>query len=242
MSTLLFVDESKGPPWITETIQQGDFLKGKLNCPHCKGRLGAFDFLSHISCACGQHTIPPVRVLKDRVDVAQIVGNQSVVTIFRKKRPFGKQQGNEVSSISNQNIVKSTAQSEQSSVSTSAQQCNSGSETENIGTMSSEDVSRGASCETLPCDQENSESCHNAEDNCENSENSNVEDVNIFSFLNQEEFVNVSMANLVYIIKAVAFNTFCYNVFFNVLNLNCITHQLFLKLSELYIYGKNYRL
>ena len=66
--TQFFVDESEAPPWIQQAIVQGQYIKGKLNCPLCHGRVGAFDFVSHIPCRCGQHSIPHVRILSDRVD------------------------------------------------------------------------------------------------------------------------------------------------------------------------------
>lgn len=43
--------------------------KGKLSCPHCSGRVGSFDFEKSVSCDCGRHPLPFVRVSRNRVDV-----------------------------------------------------------------------------------------------------------------------------------------------------------------------------
>lgn len=57
---------------------QGAWQKGKLSCTKCKGRLGSFNFIKTLSCAdCHQHTLPPVHILKDRVDV-KFVDNSNI--------------------------------------------------------------------------------------------------------------------------------------------------------------------
>lgn len=59
-------------------IFQEAWQKGKLSCTKCKGRLGSFNFIKTLSCPdCHQHTLPPVHILKDRVDV-KFVGNSNV--------------------------------------------------------------------------------------------------------------------------------------------------------------------
>ena len=46
------------------------FKKGKLKCPQCSGRVGAFDFLTPVKCRCGDHFTPSIRVAKNRVDLS----------------------------------------------------------------------------------------------------------------------------------------------------------------------------
>ncbi len=49
-------------------LSQGQYLKGKLICPKCCGRVGAFDFIHRNMCECGNHAVEPIHVLKGRVD------------------------------------------------------------------------------------------------------------------------------------------------------------------------------
>ena len=48
---------------------QALFTKGKLNCPKCNGRLGAFDFVARRRCHCGQHLVPVIHIARNRVDL-----------------------------------------------------------------------------------------------------------------------------------------------------------------------------
>ncbi|KAJ9580748.1 hypothetical protein L9F63_024074, partial [Diploptera punctata] len=44
--------------------------KGRLNCPKCRGRVGSFDFVSGLKCDCGKHVLPPVHVVRSKVDIS----------------------------------------------------------------------------------------------------------------------------------------------------------------------------
>ncbi|KAK7096220.1 E3 ubiquitin-protein ligase RNF180-like [Littorina saxatilis] len=69
-STHLFVSHDNGPPWLLDTIIQACYTRGKVLCPKCQGRLGSFDFVkSARKCGCGQTTLPPVHLLRDRIDI-----------------------------------------------------------------------------------------------------------------------------------------------------------------------------
>ena len=92
--TQFFVDENEAPPWIQQAIVQGQYIKGKLNCPLCHGRVGAFDFVSHIPCRCGQHSIPHVRILSDRVDKITSGGNVSPAKPKTFSRKLEKEEAN----------------------------------------------------------------------------------------------------------------------------------------------------
>ncbi|XP_046378224.2 uncharacterized protein LOC124150294 isoform X1 [Haliotis rufescens] len=60
--------ENEELSWIREAINQALWIKGKLNCPKCNGRLGSFDFVNTTHCPCGEQTLPGVHILRDRVD------------------------------------------------------------------------------------------------------------------------------------------------------------------------------
>lgn len=48
---------------------QSSHTSGKITCPKCQGRLGSFDFVrSFRTCPCGESVLPPVHLLRDRVD------------------------------------------------------------------------------------------------------------------------------------------------------------------------------
>ena len=58
---------------------QTGWTKGKLTCTNCQGRLGSFNFVSPMKCSCGQHNLPAVHVVKDRID--KIVRSSKVRSI-----------------------------------------------------------------------------------------------------------------------------------------------------------------
>ena len=57
--------------WIRSQIDSEDWVKGKLVCPHvaCGARLGSFNFITRLKCSCRQHLVPPVHLIKKRVDI-----------------------------------------------------------------------------------------------------------------------------------------------------------------------------
>ncbi|KAJ7393690.1 hypothetical protein OS493_003348 [Desmophyllum pertusum] len=55
-------------PWITESVEEAQWTEGKLYCPKCKSRIGAFDFIHGVQCNCGKFIIPAVWIQKCRVD------------------------------------------------------------------------------------------------------------------------------------------------------------------------------
>lgn len=50
---------------------QADWVKGKLHCPKCASRVGSFNFVSGMQCSCGNSVIPPVHIVKSKVDESQ---------------------------------------------------------------------------------------------------------------------------------------------------------------------------
>ena len=49
---------------------QSSYRKGKICCPKCSCKVGAFDFITPSKCDCGKHVQPPVWIVRNRVDVA----------------------------------------------------------------------------------------------------------------------------------------------------------------------------
>ncbi|EDV23029.1 uncharacterized protein TRIADDRAFT_57875 [Trichoplax adhaerens] len=43
------IGEHHIPSWINKAIENASWTKGKLNCPKCNGRVGAFDFISSVN-------------------------------------------------------------------------------------------------------------------------------------------------------------------------------------------------
>lgn len=66
---VIFLREESLPTWIMQKIQEAEWSKGRLNCEHCDSRLGAFDFVSGIKCECSGHVLPPVHLIKSKVDL-----------------------------------------------------------------------------------------------------------------------------------------------------------------------------
>ena len=47
---------------------QAKWTEGKIYCPKCKSRIGAFDYIHGVHCNCGKFTIPSIWIQKCRVD------------------------------------------------------------------------------------------------------------------------------------------------------------------------------
>ncbi|XP_060519517.1 E3 ubiquitin-protein ligase RNF180-like [Cylas formicarius] len=70
-STSVFLDEERLSDWLTAKISDGQWQKGRINCPHCGSRLGGFDFVSGNKCACMKYILPPVHLTNSKVDIAK---------------------------------------------------------------------------------------------------------------------------------------------------------------------------
>lgn len=73
---VFYLQEDRLPAWIEaivdkvcngHTFQEG-WVKGRLHCPKCQGRVGAFDFVSGQKCACGLCVLPAVHLIRSKVD------------------------------------------------------------------------------------------------------------------------------------------------------------------------------
>uniref|UniRef100_R4FMN4 E3 ubiquitin-protein ligase n=3 Tax=Rhodnius TaxID=13248 RepID=R4FMN4_RHOPR len=64
----LFLQEEGLPGWIIDIVNEAGWQKGKLHCPTCSLRLGSFNFISGRKCACGRFVVPPIHIIKSKVD------------------------------------------------------------------------------------------------------------------------------------------------------------------------------
>ncbi|BES99258.1 Hypothetical protein NTJ_12075 [Nesidiocoris tenuis] len=74
----LYLMEQTLPDWMVNQIDQAQWIKGKLNCSKCQARLGSFDFVSGRKCTCGQSVLPPVHLIKNKVDFTIVEEYDSV--------------------------------------------------------------------------------------------------------------------------------------------------------------------
>lgn len=71
---VFYIQETEMPEWIINTINEADWIKGKLKCPECSARLGSFDFVSGLKCPCYTAVVPPVHIVKSKVDLVRPLG------------------------------------------------------------------------------------------------------------------------------------------------------------------------
>ncbi|XP_033209565.1 E3 ubiquitin-protein ligase RNF180-like [Belonocnema kinseyi] len=64
----LYISTDTVPDWIKECINKELWTKGKINCQNCKSRLGSFNFVNEIKCECGECPVPPIRIIRSKVD------------------------------------------------------------------------------------------------------------------------------------------------------------------------------
>lgn len=66
--TVWYLKDEVVETWLQLQIDAGEWVKGKITCPHCNLRLGSFDFVTGKQCDCGLHVLPPIHIVKSRVD------------------------------------------------------------------------------------------------------------------------------------------------------------------------------
>jgi hypothetical protein len=64
-----YVPEDKMPAWMKTGLESWNWTKGKIHCPKCEARVGSFNFVSGMKCTCGSHLLPPIHIVKSKVDV-----------------------------------------------------------------------------------------------------------------------------------------------------------------------------
>ncbi|KAM9330989.1 E3 ubiquitin-protein ligase RNF180 [Gastrophryne carolinensis] len=71
------LEAEASPDWIKDEIEKADWTTSKLNCPYCKTRLGAFNFVNTTKCSCGHLIV--IRLCKSKIDVGFPVSPPSLV-------------------------------------------------------------------------------------------------------------------------------------------------------------------
>ncbi|KAE8636218.1 hypothetical protein XENTR_v10002892 [Xenopus tropicalis] len=64
--TIWHMDVETVPDWIKRLVEEAHWTTGKLNCPVCGARLGAFNFAGNLKCSCGQSTV--LYLCKSKID------------------------------------------------------------------------------------------------------------------------------------------------------------------------------
>ncbi|ODM96290.1 hypothetical protein Ocin01_10390 [Orchesella cincta] len=63
-----YIPENHMPQWMTPNLDQGKWVKGKIQCPKCDARLGSYNFISGMKCPCGSQVVAPIHIVKSKVD------------------------------------------------------------------------------------------------------------------------------------------------------------------------------
>ncbi|XP_069818819.1 E3 ubiquitin-protein ligase RNF180 isoform X2 [Dendropsophus ebraccatus] len=61
------LEAEASPEWIKKMIEKEHWTTGKLHCPYCRTRLGAFNFVDSTKCSCGRLAV--IRLCKSKIDV-----------------------------------------------------------------------------------------------------------------------------------------------------------------------------
>ncbi|XP_075703643.1 E3 ubiquitin-protein ligase RNF180 [Rhinoderma darwinii] len=61
------LEAETSPDWIKKVIEKEHWTTGKLHCPYCRTRLGAFNFVDSTKCSCGRFAV--IRLCKSKIDV-----------------------------------------------------------------------------------------------------------------------------------------------------------------------------
>jgi len=67
-----YVPEESLPPWMTTCMDNGEWVKGKVNCPKCQARVGSYSFVTGFKCPCGSRVVPPIHIVKSKVDFTEM--------------------------------------------------------------------------------------------------------------------------------------------------------------------------
>ena len=70
LTTVLFVDEQKVQDWMRQQIDEGSWTKGRITCPgnRCGARIGSYNFIGGVYCACSKNELPPIQIIRSKVD------------------------------------------------------------------------------------------------------------------------------------------------------------------------------
>ncbi|KAF2359400.1 Zinc finger RING-type [Trinorchestia longiramus] len=64
----LFLDTENMPSFVYNSVMETGYTTGRLKCPKCSSRIGAFNFVKGTQCGCGSHILPSVHLIFSKVD------------------------------------------------------------------------------------------------------------------------------------------------------------------------------
>jgi len=82
--SLWFLKDDDMLPWVSTLVNESGWTQGKLYCPQCEARIGAFDFLHTIACGCEVETIPAIYCVRSKVDHMRKITQQLNVLTHKK--------------------------------------------------------------------------------------------------------------------------------------------------------------
>lgn len=103
--TQWFLNPETCPDWINQAVLKERYTRGKLGCPKCSGRLGAFDFVRKRE----HRELGPIWMQKSRVDLVRHVTIPSVPIHSRKTFPLHTEVTETVKSPSNNEGILTTS-------------------------------------------------------------------------------------------------------------------------------------
>lgn len=79
LTTVLFVDEQKVQDWMRQQIDEANWTKGRITCPgnRCGARIGSFNFVGGVYCACSKNELPPIQIIRSKVDEPTVQQNET---------------------------------------------------------------------------------------------------------------------------------------------------------------------
>lgn len=66
--SLLYLSSVDLLPWVRQAVDEAGWTRGKLYCPQCEARIGAFSFLHFIMCQCNCEVMPAVYCVRRKID------------------------------------------------------------------------------------------------------------------------------------------------------------------------------
>lgn len=83
----LYLNEDDLPSWIQDEVKLSGWTKGRIYCPKkdCAARIGGFDFVQGLMCACGVFTIPAIWIQGGKVDMNIISSSRKLIQPTNQK-------------------------------------------------------------------------------------------------------------------------------------------------------------
>ena len=69
-SKVYYLNEELLTNWLITQLDHFEWTKGKIYCPNtdCNSRIGSFNFINGSKCLCDSYVLPPIHVIKSKVD------------------------------------------------------------------------------------------------------------------------------------------------------------------------------